>query len=463
MQMGMGLNLIQAQKLIITPEFRQAIAILQLQNQELELFIEQELLENPLLELTEEFDEENSLQELDESGEEKFDIDWQDYFADGRDLGYMGSKEDLESTPFEQLVESKTNIHDYLLTQWSLVTWEASIKAIGEYLIGNLDENGYLKVKLVEVAELLNCTLEEVEKTLKLVQELEPIGVGARDLKECLLIQLKKYYGEKPLEKTIIENYLEDLAAGRLPKIAKELGKTPLEIQKAGDLIKTLNPKPAAAFLDEKAVEYIFPDVVIKKIAGEYIVLVNEQLGPRLRVSPQYKNLLTGEGDFAVKDKKFLEERLQGALWVIKSIEQRRLTLYRVVNSIIGFQKDFLEEGIKKLKPLTLREVAEELKIHESTVSRAIANKYVQTPRGIFELKFFFASGVEKYSGQSTSAESIKNRMIELIENEDKASPLTDQSLTECLKNEGIKISRRTVAKYREELGIWTAGKRKRF
>lgn len=463
MQMGMGLNLIQTQKLIITPEFRQAIAILQLQSQELELFIEQELLNNPLLDLEEEFHEELTLQEKGEKEEEKFDLDWQEYFADGRDLGYTGGGEASEGTPFEQMVRGKANLQDDLLMQWRLSIKETTTESIGEYLIGNLDANGYLKIELEYVAEFLKCPIEQVRQTLKLIQDLEPVGIAARDLQECLLIQLEKFYGERLLAKTIIEKYLEDLAAGRITKIAKELGTTAVEVQKAGDLIKTLNPKPASDYLDEEETEFIFPDVVVRKIAGEYIVLVNDYSGPRLRISPQYRGLLTNEKDFEAKDRKFLEERLQSALWIIKSIEQRRLTLYRVVTSIVNFQKDFLEEGVKKLRPLTLREVAEELEIHESTVSRAIANKYVQTPRGIFELKYFFASGVEKYSGKTASSESIKKRMEELIDNEDKSNPLTDQALTERLQEEGIKISRRTVAKYREELGIWAAGRRKRF
>ncbi|MFA5536059.1 MAG: RNA polymerase factor sigma-54 [Bacillota bacterium] len=463
MQVGMGLNLIQTQKLIITPEFRQAIAILQLQSQELEHFIEQELMENPLLDLTDETVEDTASQEQGEDTEEKFDQDWQEYFADGSDLGYVGGGEMRPGIPFEQMVRGEANLVEDLLLQWRFSVEDPSTRARGEFLIGNLDENGYLKIALDEAAEILKCSLEEVTTVLELVQDLEPVGIGARDLRECLLLQLDKNYGEQPLARTIIENYLEDLGAGRVIKIAKELGVTPIEVQEAGDLIRSFNPKPGAGYLDTDEANNIVPDVLVRQIEGEYLVLVNEQLGPRLRINSQYSRLLSGEKQFEAKDKKFLEERLQAALWVIKSIEQRRLTLYRVVNSIINFQKDFLAEGVTKLKPLTLREVAKELEIHESTVSRAISNKYVQTPRGLFEIKYFFASGVEKYSGQSTSAESIKDKMVKLIEREDKFSPLSDRAITEELQGSGIKISRRTVAKYREELEIPTAGQRKRF
>lgn len=467
MRMGIGLNLEQTQKLIITPELRQAIAILQLSSQELMEFVEQELLENPVLELGEVDDapveEEVSNEEI-STETEKFDLDWQEYFADGRDLGYTGMAETRTEEPsFEQFVSEDSTLHDHLMWQLKLSKLPPEQMKIGEFLIGNIDDNGYLQVSLEEAVEALGCQSQEVVTVLELIHQFDPPGVGARNLVECLLLQLDSIYGEQPLARTIILEYLEDLGECRITKIAKELAISPAEVQAAGDLIKTLDPKPGRRFGDNTSTRYIVPDVVVEKVAGEYVVLVNDFTGSRLRINPQYRSILTQGAADEEDAKKFIESKLSSAIWIIKSIEQRRLTLYRVVKTIIDFQRDFLDYGIRHLKPLTLREVADVVDLHESTVSRAIANKYVQTPQGVFELKFFFASGVEKSGGQGVASESIKRAMKELIDKEDSANPLTDQALTDALKRQGIQISRRTVAKYRDEMGIPAASRRKRF
>ncbi|NLL18421.1 MAG: RNA polymerase factor sigma-54 [Clostridia bacterium] len=467
MRMGIGLNLEQTQKLIITPELRQAIAILQLSSQELTEFVEAELLENPVLELAEVEEapaEEAAAGEETAAETEQFDLDWQEYFADGRDIGYTGMAETrIEETSFEQFVSEESTLHDHLLWQLKLSQAQPEIIEIGEFLIGNIDDNGYLRISVEEAVEALGCQEHEVLTALELIQEFDPPGVAARNLVECLLLQLDSTYGEQPLARTIIVDYLEDLGEGRITKIAKNLGVSPGEVQEAGDLIKTLDPKPGRRFGDNTSTRYIIPDVAVEKVAGEYVVLVNDYTGSRLRINPQYRSILvqgiSGEED----TKKFIESKLNSAVWIIKSIEQRRLTLYRVVKTIVDFQKDFLDYGIRHLKPLTLKQVADVVDLHESTVSRAIANKYVQTPQGVHELKFFFASGVEKAGGQGVASESIKKAMKELIDKEDPANPLTDQALTDALKRQGVRISRRTVAKYRDEMGIPSAGRRKRF
>lgn len=468
MRMGIGLNLEQTQKLIITPELRQAIAILQLSSQELTEFLEEQLLENPVLELGE--TEEVSLNE-DGAGEEtgaaepeKFDVDWQDYFADGRDLGYTGMAETrTEESSFEQFVSRENTLHEHLLLQLILSLSQPEMIKIGEFLIGNIDDNGYLRISVEEAVAALGCAENEVESVLKVIQEFDPPGVGARNLAECLLLQLTYLYGDQPLARAIITEHLEDLGEGRITKIARQLAITPGEVQAVADLIKTLDPKPGRRFGGGDETRYIVPDVVVEKVAGEYVVLVNDHMCSRLRINSQYRALLNQGFNEEEETKKFIESKLSSALWILKSIEQRRLTLYRVVKTIVSFQKDFLDYGIRHLKPLTLKQVADVVDLHESTVSRAIANKYVQTPQGVYELKFFFASGVAKNCGQGVASESIKRAIKELIDKEDPANPLTDQALTDCLKRQGLRISRRTVAKYRDEMGIPAAGRRKRF
>lgn len=466
MRMSMGLNLEQTQKLIITPELRQAIAILQLSALELSEFLEQELMENPVLEIGEETEEAAAVDEVQVNNDRDLfdDIDWQEYFADGRDLGYTGMEETrTEENSFEQFVSEDSTLHEHLMMQLHLSRAEGMVYVIGEFLIGNIDDNGYLRITVEDAAAQLGCSIDEVEEVLQIIQDFDPPGVGARNLAECLLIQFHYLYGENPLAENIILHYLKDLGEGRITKIAKALNITPSEVQCIGDLIRTLDPKPGRRFGGNLDTRYIVPDVVVEKVAGEYVILVNDHVGSRLRINSHYRDLL-GQGKPCDEEtKRFLESKLNSALWIIKSIEQRRLTLYRVVKTIVSFQVEFLEYGMKHLKPLTLRQVAEVLGLHESTVSRAIANKYVQTPQGVFELKFFFASGVERASGQGVAAESIKKIMQELIDKEDPANPLTDQALTDILKHQGIRISRRTVAKYRDEMGIPSANRRKRF
>lgn len=473
MRMGYGLNLEQTQKLVMTPELRQAIVILQLSTLELAEYLQQEVLENPVLEIKEEGEEkeEPELKEVldvkeqtDAKDEKEFDLDWQEYFQDGSDLGYIRApkEHDKEEFSYENFLAEAPTLQEHLLFQLHLSPLDTNQMQVGEFLIGNMDDHGYLRTTVEEVSQYFAIPVEDVLEVLKVIQGFDPPGVGARDITECLLIQLEQRENVNPEAKIIVEKYLADLAAGRLNKIARELNMDVLQVQYVSDLIKTLDPKPGRKFGSTNDVRYIVPDVVVERVGGEFIVLVNDTSGPRLGINPLYQAMMHKDARCDEETKRFIENKLNAAAWVIKSIEQRRLTLYRVVNCIVDFQKEFFEKGIKYLKPLNLKQVADVLGMHESTVSRATANKYIQTPQGVFELKFFFASGVDTAAG-TTSAESIKRTIQELIRDEDPKKPYTDQQITNILTMRGIKISRRTVAKYRDELAIPSTAKRKRY
>ena len=470
MRVTFELSLQQTQKLIMTPELRQAIAVLQLSSLELVEFIQEQILENPALEIetTEDGPEENPVatKEDKESGDnETFDVDWHEYFQD-RDIGYIKApREEARDINYDNFLTKTPTLEEYLLNQLKYSSCNDKEKEIAQFIIGNLDRNGYLCVSLNEVAETCSCDMSLVEVMLKTVQSFDPPGVAARDLVECLLIQVNHKELESELAcflTAIIKYHLEDVAGGKLLKIAKGLEIKLTEVQQFVDYIKTLDPKPGRWFADSEQTRYVVPDVVVEKVEDEYVVIVNDAYVPRLGISPIYRSLLLSD-TVDINAKKFIEGKLNSAAWIIKSIEQRRLTLYKVVNCIVDFQQGFFDNGVKYLKPLNLKRIAEKLGIHESTVSRAANNKYIQTPQGVFPLKFFFASGVDNCLGNGVSSESIKKMLKEYVANENSIKPYTDQQLTGMLKSQGIEISRRTVAKYRGELGIFPTSKRKRY
>ncbi|MDW7675296.1 MAG: RNA polymerase factor sigma-54 [Bacillota bacterium] len=466
MKMGFGLSLEQTQKLIMTPELRQAITVLQLSALELADYVEQELLENPLLEIKDDDQEREEKLEQKEAQQEgeKFDIDWQEYFND-RDLGYVGKgvKEVNEEFSYENFLTKSPTLQEHLLFQFSLMVKSQQDQKIGEFLIGNLNDHGYLCMKLSEAAEYFSLPEKKIEQVLKKVQALDPPGIGARNLQECLLLQLEHQNMKTPTLEKLVTCHLEDLAAGRWAKVANSFGITPLELQAQADIIKTLDPKPGRKFTSSNDVRYITPDIVVEKVEGHYVVMVNDTTTPRLEISNAYKTMLNKNGTDA-DAKEFVEAKLNSAVWLIRSIEQRRLTLYKVADTIVQLQREFLDYGVKHLKPMTLKRIADIIGMHESTVSRATSNKYIQTPQGVFELKFFFSSGLESNSGgEKTSSESIKRMIEELVHGEDATIPLSDQKISDYLKTRGIKVSRRTVAKYRDELNIPNTAQRKRF
>jgi RNA polymerase sigma-54 factor len=313
-----------------------------------------------------------------------------------------------------------------------------------------------------EIAGKFAAPLEKVDEVLRIIHSLDPPGVGAKDIRECLIIQLDILNRLDDLTKVIIHEYLEDIAANRLGHIAKKLGRSVHEIQVVSDLIRSLEPKPGRQFMTQTAIRYITPDVLLEKIEDEYVVTVNESSAPRLMVSSYYEKLLA-ESEKDANLAKYLSNRLNSAVWLIKSIEQRKQTIYNVVKAVVKYQKDFFDNGPKHLKTLTLKQIAEEVGIHESTVSRSINGKYMQTPRGVFEIKYFFTSGIQDYSGEGISSNSIKTFMKEIIESENTKAPYSDQDIAIMLEKRGINISRRTVAKYRDESGILSSSKRKRY
>ena len=460
MRLGQQINLLQTQKLIMTPELRQAINILQLNTLELRNLIQEQLVENPLLETYGE-DQDNQEVSLEKEQEkEEFDIDLQEYFSDRSDLGYQS--EPKETIPFENFITKSTSMEEYLEEQIKYFNLSDEDFALAQLIIGNLDERGYCNFITAEIAQQLEISEQKVEEIIGLIQRLEPPGIGARNLQECLIIQLRKKGLLTPILHEIITNYLDDLGQGRYVKVATNLEKTVREIQQLVDLLKTLNPKPGASFGSNQEVKFIVPDIIVKKIDEEYIILVNDISIPRLTINALYKGIMSNEKADKIT-KTFVERKFHGALWLIKSIEQRRLTLYRIASALVSLQRDFLDKGDKYLAPLSLKDVALEIGVHESTVSRAIANKYIQTPRGLFEMKYFFSTGLQTKSGDKFSAQSIKKRIEDLVATENPKKPYSDQQIANILKDKGIQIARRTVAKYREELGILAAKQRKRY
>ncbi len=465
MKMSYNLNLSQTQKLVMTPELKQAIEILQYNSMELNEFIRQELLNNPLLEnpKNNETDDEKKVEEPEPTEKESNDIDWKEYFSDfERTKTRNNFKEEKEEVLFQNFVTNETTLTEHLLFQLKFTLLDKAEKTVAEYIIENLDSNGYYQLTDDEIKGKFGIGDSELEKILDVIHDFDPLGVCTRNLRECLLLQLKRRTIEYPIAEMIINSHLDDLASNRILQIAKATNFSKEEIQEAADFIKTLEPKPGREFASMKGVKYIIPDIAVEKIEGEYVIRINDITAPRLTISNYYKKLLSS-GNIENNASSYINEKLNAAVRIIKSIEQRRNTIARVVSAIIEFQYDFFENGKAYLKPLTLKNVAEQVEVHESTVSRAINGKYMQCPRGIFELKFFFQSGVSSNAGEGVSSASIQSMIIEIIERENSKKPHSDQFITDELIERGIKISRRTVAKYRDELKIPSSSRRKRY
>lgn len=469
MKLDHGLRLELNQKLMMTPELRQAIAILQMSALELSDVIAEEILENPILEIMEKNGDD--LDRGDQTGqveqpEEPRDtkqlddyVDWAEYFSNSIDKKSEHVVAE-EKTPFEVFLKNNVSLHEHLELQLHLAIGDETTKTIGHYLLGCIDDNGYLCSTVPEAALALGRGEEYVAEVLALIQTFDPLGVGARDLQECLILQLEPKGIDNGLVKSVIESYLPDVAAGRYKTIAEKLGCTTSQVQQAVDVIRTLDPKPGRAFGKEEST-YITPDITVEKVNGKYVILVNDNNTPKLTISPYYRSVAM---DADNESRKFLEGRMNSAVWLIKSIEQRRRTLYNVMEAIILLQQEFFDHGPKFLRPLIMKQVSEQIEVHESTVSRAIANKYVATPHGLLSLRSFFSTAVHNSTGgQDVAATQVKQKIKELIVGESSADPFSDQTLADILCQHSIKISRRTVAKYREELGISSSAKRKRY
>ncbi|MEA4922132.1 MAG: RNA polymerase factor sigma-54 [Eubacteriaceae bacterium] len=465
MKLGYNLTIEQTQKLTMTPELIQAIQILQFNTQELESYVSEQLLTNPVLE-PDHSRETNETEEIKPKEENKEDA-LSDYIKEREfdDISYKQrdySKREKENT-FEKYVSAEITLPEHLMFQLQFASKKTKCRQIGRYIIESLDENGYMTSTEEEIAEALHTCIENVDKVLKLIQTFDPVGVAACDLGHCLLAQLDNQ-GKKTVEfEKVLTEHLEDLAANRLNVIARDLKMPVVDVQKMADEIKTLDPRPGRQFASmQDETRYIIPDVHVEKINGDYVITMNETNVPGLMVSSYYRKVLA-ESKNDDKLSSYLSERLNSAMWLIKSIEQRKQTILNVVTTIVEYQKDFFDKGEKHLKTLTLKQVADEIGIHESTVSRSINGKYMQSPRGVFELKYFFTAGVQKEGGDSISSTGIKKYIRELIDAEDQKSPHSDQMIVRMLEQRGIKISRRTVAKYRDEMNILSSSKRKRY
>ncbi|MGG4454633.1 RNA polymerase factor sigma-54 [Brevibacillus porteri] len=457
MNMGLGLFQEQTLKLVMTPELRQAITILQYSAIDLISYLQDQANENPVFDL--EVAGEVASAKVEKPAPE---IDWKEIVGNRATGEYGSSKNESTYNPLDYVQQGAETLYEHLERQLGYVKGFSSLqKQIALFLIGNLDEKGYLEITLEEASTRLGAEILEIEDVLSVLQHFDPVGVASRSLEECLLLQLGHLALDDEKIVQVVRNHLQDLADNRYQRIADKIGCTPQEVQAMADLIRTLNPRPGAAFSTVET-RYVIPDVTVEKVGNDYVVLVNDVAAPRLKINSFYEKMLSQQKS-QDEAKQFIHDKLNAAMWLAKSLEQRRLTLMRVTQAILDMQREFFDRGIHYLKPMTQKEIAERVSLHESTISRATSNKYVQTPRGIFELKYFFTSALSTSSGEVTSSESVKRRIKALIEQEDRKSPLSDQKLGEMLLTEGIEISRRTVAKYREEMLIPSSAKRKRF
>lgn len=474
-----------AQQLIMTPQLQQAIKLLQLSRLELLESLHQELESNPVLEEVLGDDLEIGVAEGDrnlpeegpaaeEEGREDLQpevtigeralegTDWENYLNEYYTPRSEDISEDREPTSYENIIAKKPSLSDHLLWQLSLSNLTEEEETIGAEIIGNLDVNGYLTASVEEIAQATHQDPALVEKVLSRIQEFDPLGVGARNLKECLLIQVRHLPVTNNWVEPIINDHLHFLETKNYPALARVLQAPMDEVLAAVDIILQLEPKPGRLYSDEE-VPYISPDIYVYKIGDEVHIVLNEDGLPRLRVNAFYRQALEQRGAVPEATRAYIQEKLRSAVWLIKSIHQRQRTIYKVTESIFKFQREFLDHGVSRLKPLILRDVAEDVGMHESTISRVTTNKYVHTPQGIFELKYFFNSSVAGANGETVSAESVKERIRLLIAQEDPARPLSDQEIAQHLLKENIVIARRTVAKYREALGYLPSNKRKRI
>jgi RNA polymerase sigma-54 factor len=479
MAMEARLALRQSQRVVMTPLLQQAIQLLQLSTLELQEVVQKELLENPLLEEVAQETAEGPeaapatpdapaptpvepapVEPLPTSERQTDDLPFDltaVMFDDNSEERSLVAQEEREELPFENIVRSVNSLTDHLDEQLRFTVEDPLVRRIGNEIIGNLDEDGYLRAELSEIAERCETTVDQVEKVLMLVQAFDPPGVAARSIQECLLIQLKVDPNPDPVSVEIVEEHFDELSRRRYPDIARAL-KLPLDrVMESVEEIMGLEPKPGRRFGGADS-RYIVPDVVVHKMGSEYVVVLNEDGIPRLRVNALYRSLLRNSGDEA---RAYVEQKLRSAVWLIKSVDQRQRTLRKVTQSIVKFQRDFLDKGLPCLRPLSLRDVGEDIGMHESTISRVTTNKYVETPQGLFELKFFFHSGIASGDGEMVSSVSVKKMIQDLLANEDPAKPLSDQEVAQILKGRGLTIARRTVAKYREELGILPSHQRR--
>ncbi len=487
MKAGLSQSTQLKQELKINPRLYQAMDLLYMPLLDLQQHLKQELLNNPFLDMVEPEEEEESEEETveaeapaeTEQKDSNDEIDWEEILLDGFDAG--GRREEHEEREYyEPVTVDSRNLSDHLIDQITLLDLTPRQQFLADEFVGNINEDGYLACPPEQIRRSVNEEVEraaeaaerdiddlplyteaEVDEMLGIIQNLDPPGVGARDLRECLMLQLKEAGLEQSVPYRLVRDCFEELINHRWSEISKRFGISPGDVQKAADEIKKLDPKPGLMYSDASD-NYIIPDLIVEKIDGRYHVFLNDANLPRLKLSRAYQEIARDKKKFEGESKEFISNKLNSANWMIQAIEQRRQTMLKVMNYIVDRQRDFFEKGVQFLKPLTLREVAEVINMHESTVSRVTNEKFVQTPRGVLPLKFFFSSGLSTTAGEDVSARGIKAQIEKLVADEDAKHPLTDQAIVNILKESGVQIARRTVAKYRDQLGVLSARMRKR-
>jgi RNA polymerase sigma-54 factor len=499
MRTGLSQHTSLRQELRVNPRLYQAMDMLYMPMMDLQQHLKQELLSNPFLELLEpeeETPEQKDSEQEKEQKEKEEEMDWEEILLNGFEVG--GTREQYEQLEYTEPVTVETkDLIDHLREQLQMMTLTPRQLLLAEEFLGNINEEGYLAASLEEIQGSVNQLIEghltpapvaeegeeepdpeaaaaaalpadsplyttaEVEEMLAVIQKLDPPGVGARDLRECLLIQLREEKDTESLTFRLVNEAFPDLIAHRWNDLAKRFGVEPAGVQGAADGLARLDPKPGLKYANQHD-GYIIPDLIVEKIGTRYQVFLNDTGMPRLRLSRSYQEIARDKKKMTPENREFIASKMNSANWMIQAIEQRRQTMLKVMNFIVDRQRDFFEKGIEYLKPLTLREVAEVINMHESTVSRVTNEKYVQTPRGVLPLKFFFSSALATASGEEASARSIRAKLQKMVSEEDSAKPLTDQQIVHLFQEQGIQIARRTVAKYRDQLGILPARMRKR-
>jgi len=462
----------------MTPQLQQAIKLLQLSRMELETEVRKELEENPILEEVMELKEDDlkvvkeAATEVEKTQEPSQDdlrredeFNWENYYeANTKPLMQNNHVSSDEIMNYENVMTTQQTLLDYLLWQVKMAGFNDEEEKIATILVNYIDDDGYIKTSLEQIAQDESLTVEELSDILPFVQEFDPPGVGARDLKECLLIQAKHLEEDTNDLVNLIQNHLKDLEKKHFDAISKAMNIPVTDVHELCKIIYTMEPKPGRCYAVHD-VHYVTPDVYIYKVGDDYLVSLNEDGLPRLRVSNLYKNVMKGAAGNKDKDPKaqeYIQDKLRSAIWLIKSIHQRNRTIYKVTESIVKYQKDFFDKGPAFLKPMILRNIAEDIGMHESTVSRVTSSKYVHTPQGIFELKYFFNSGITSSEGDSLASEAVKLKIRDMVGKEDPKKPLSDQQIVDLLKKEGLVIARRTVAKYRDILRIQPSSRRKK-
>ncbi len=471
-------NLKLTQQLVMTPQLQQSIKLLQLSRLELVDTVNQELEENPLLEdrpvdsdpetdVVPELDDmkvETKTKEITGEGDGKEDFDWDGYFEDFGPMGVPYSHENVDAPSFENTFTRTSSLSDHLLWQLNLSRFADVERRVGEQIIGNLNSDGYIMATAEEIASLEDVDPVLVEDVLEKLQKFDPPGIAARDLKECLLVQIRLLDIDSPLPEKIVEDHLKDLETKNYNNIARKQKISIDDVKQAVLLISKLNPKPGLLYNEEKP-QYIIPDVFVFKTGDVYRIALNDDGMPRLRINNLYKEIMSGMKKNEGKEcKTYIRDKLQSATWLIKSIQQRQKTIYRVSESIVEHQVEFFDKGINYLKPMVLRDIADGVEMHESTISRVTTNKYMHTPRGIFELKYFFNSGINRVGNtHQIASQSVKEKIRQIINEEDNRKPYSDDHIVDILVDSDISIARRTVAKYRESLGILSSSKRRKY